>query len=461
VTSLEPATPPSSSALTARLASADAHVAQFSGTLADLSVADLIQILQLAGKSAAVVVTHESSESRLWCVAGEIVDAESGRLRGEAAVHRILALEHGWLRAELRAQLRTRSIFAAVQRLLLEAARRKDESVALRQRLGDPQRCYRLAAGLAPDQLRLGALELCLLRSFADARTLAEVFESSELGDFETLTALCGWLEAGHLVEAGLRPTLPAPAAVAIAAASPDALGTLRPLVASTGTRPPLANQRTRPASRNRPGAVLRVWGIIAALLLTPAGYLTGSQTRHSLEPDPAPSLLAVAAAAAPVEAAPSFDLELRVEPPRATIWLDGERAGVGQLDTQLARDGVAHELRVTAPGFLPLRILFVDTPPPLELELEPLPAPEQQAAIAAQSAPGVAATALALASPAASGAAKARKRPATARAPLRREATRPGPRARPHAAAPGLREASARQNAASSADDSIIRVLD
>jgi hypothetical protein len=34
------------------------------------------------------------------------------------------------------------------------------------------------------------------------------------------------------------------------------------------------------------------------------------------------------------------------------------------------------HELRVSAAGFVPARILFVDAPPPLDIRLEPLPPP-------------------------------------------------------------------------------------
>jgi hypothetical protein len=450
VTCPESEAPPSSSALTGKLAGADAHVAQFSGSLDDLSVADLIQILQLAGKSAAVMVSNEQGESRLWCLAGEIVDAESGRLRGEAAVHRMLGFERGWMQADLRSPARTRSIFAGTQRLLLESARRKDESVALRQKLGDGQRCYRLAPGLNTQQLSLGALELCLLRSFAEARSLSEVLEASELGDFETLNALLTWVEAGHLVEAGVRPCVAPPTPPPLPAAAPDGLGTLRPLVASASPAPP--------GRAVRRGLFFQSWGVIAALLLTPAGYLLGSQTRP-LEPA-AGSLLAVATSATVLDDTPSIPLALRVEPPEAEIWLDGEQAGVGELEMLLPRNGVAHQLRVDAPGFLPLRILFVDTPPPPELALEPLPAREPAAA-PGDDAAGVDGAAPSPASAAAGDPVKARKRPAPARAPSRRDPQRPNPRARPHAAAGALREASARPGALSNASEPIVRVLD
>ncbi|MEO8177791.1 MAG: DUF4388 domain-containing protein [Deltaproteobacteria bacterium] len=426
------------------------RVAQFTGALDDLSVADLIQILQLAGKSAAIVVTHEGDESRLWCAAGEIVDAESGRLRGEPAVHRILSFERGWMAADLRATSRMRSIFAGTQRLLLEAARRKDESVALREKLGSPRHCYRLADGLTLEQLGLSPLELCSLRSFAKPRSWPEALESSELGDFETLTALAAWVDAGYLIGAGLREAPLTPSAPPAPAARQSAAGTLPPLVASTRRGPPV---------RSRSSAMSWAWGAVVALVLTPAGYLLGSQTRHL--PEPPAQLPAPAALAPAVEAPESYRVELRVEPPEAEIWLDREAAASGHLDTRLPRDGAPHELRVEARGYLPLHVLFVDTPPPGELRLEPDPGPERPAPSPANVTAAVESTTAPAAGPAGGDAAKARKRPAPARAPVRREPPRQSLRARPHAALGGMREASARQSAAGHSNDPVVRLLD
>lgn len=104
-------------------------VARFSGTLDDLAVADLIQIVQLLGKSAQITVSRGGAESHLWCSDGELIDAESGSAKGEAALFRVLSFEQGWLVAELRAVERARTIFGTSQQLLLEAARHKDELV--------------------------------------------------------------------------------------------------------------------------------------------------------------------------------------------------------------------------------------------------------------------------------------------------------------------------------------------
>jgi len=418
-----------------------APAAQFSGALNELSVADLIQILQLAAKSAAVVVTHDGGESRLWCSAGEIVDAESGRLHGEAAVYRILGFERGYLSADLRPATRPRSIFAGTQRLLLEAARRKDESVGLLQKLGESDRAYRLPDGHKADPLGLSAEQLGLLHSFIEPRSVAEALESSGLGDFETLTALASWVESGHLVDAGLRPTLPRAPRAPLLTSGRSVEGTLRPLVASTS--PPV-----RAAAST--GFASWVWAAAAVLALTPAGYLLGSQTRRAPEVAAPAALLPSLAVAAPITEPAMFELDLRVEPAGAEIWLDRDQASIGQLHAELARDGRTHELRVEAPGFQPLTILFVDTPPPRELKLEPDVVP------AAPRAGGPSDPA----APASVDGAKARKRVVPLRQ-QRRDPPRPAPRVRPHALLGNAREANARPGAPLSASEPLVRVLD
>ncbi|HEU4581482.1 MAG TPA: DUF4388 domain-containing protein [Polyangiaceae bacterium] len=187
--------------------------AELAGTLSELSVADVLQMLDLTGKSAVLRVLHDRSpdktaqdggESRIWCVGGAIVDAESGRLRGEAAVYRILGLERGQFLAELRPSQRVRRVRASTSALLLEAARRKDESVALRQQLGDDRHHFELGPRVADAGGSPSEAEVSLLALFAPPCSLRDALEQSELGDFETLTLLCRLIAEGWLVDLGL-----------------------------------------------------------------------------------------------------------------------------------------------------------------------------------------------------------------------------------------------------------------
>lgn len=346
--------------------------ARFTGTLAELGTADLIQLLQLVGKDAWITVQRPELESRIWCRAGALIDAESGRLRGEAAAYRILGFDDGFLIAELRPVERAREIDVGTSRLLLEAARRKDECAQLWARLGGPQRRYR-CEGAA---LELGAKEQALLRSFGSGRSLAEVLAESELGDWEALQAITRWRDAGVLVDAGcsVAPGRAEGSSAASEPARPDAHE-------HSSTAPLEVEQRQLPGSSARPLPPLG-YAALAALILVSSGYAFGTRAARSRA---AATPASATAPVAPLERSrpESFMLELQVDPAGAEIVLDGSHIATGSFTTRLPRDGSSHELRVSAPGFIDTRIWFIDAAPPKQLRLERLPASNSDTAAA------------------------------------------------------------------------------
>jgi len=354
--------------------------ARFTGTLAELGTADLIQLLQLAGKDAWITIRQPELESHIWCRAGALVDAESGRLRGEAAAYRILGFDEGFLIAELRPVERAREIDIGTPRLLLEAARRKDECAQLWTRLGEPQRRYRCESAASDP----GAKEQALLRAFGSGRSLAEVLTESELGDWEALQAFVRWRDAGALVDAG--STAAAEHAEVSVSRSEPAPPDPRE---HSSTAPLEVEQRKQQATTGRPPPPWS-YAALAALVLVSSGYAFGMRAARSRAAAAPP--LATAPAVAVERARPeSFLLELRIEPAGAEIVLDGSHIATGSFATRLPRDGSSHELRVSAPGFIDTRIWFIDAAPPRQLRLEPLPAPTSDTAAA--TAPAEAAT--------------------------------------------------------------------
>jgi len=191
--------PPSDAAPAAeRNPTSRSPAALFTGALTELGLADFLQIMHWLRRSAVIRITRDDVDSHIWCDAGEIIDAESEQLQGEAAVYRTLAFESGSMIAELRPCHRARTIFAPTHRLVLEAARRKDVAAPLRQTLGDEQRPLHCSSKRAPRGLR--PEELKLLRSFTTARSANEALRASELGDFETLKLLARWIQTGALI---------------------------------------------------------------------------------------------------------------------------------------------------------------------------------------------------------------------------------------------------------------------
>jgi uncharacterized protein DUF4388 len=340
----------------------DLSVAHFAGTLDDISIADLIQTIQMAGKDAVITVSNEEGDSRIWCAGGAITDAESGRLTAANAVYRILNFEHGQVVADLRSAPRVRAVQASTHGLLLEAARRKDESVALRARLGDARRIYQLGERATTTRVSVSPPELVLLRLFDGQRSLGEVLAESDLGDLETLTTLIQLVEGGYLVEAGLSTTSWRHPGQSEAALTRSSMATFLPH-AST--------ERPEPSVRGR-----WVWSVVAAgLLVSGAAWSWTRAATYMAAPSPAGAArgLAVAPETRPAMAQ-SYVVATRANPSHAEMWLDGRKLTSGHVNTVLAKDGRAHELRVAAEGYAPTTVLFVDAAPPGLVQLEGLP---------------------------------------------------------------------------------------
>jgi uncharacterized protein DUF4388/transposase len=362
---------------------ASLSTAEYTGTLDDIPIADLLQTFQMGAKDGVITISHDGQRSQLWCVKGEIVDAESGRLRGAPAVYRIVNIESGQVLADFRSEPRERTIELPGHVLLLEAARRKDECARLMDRLGESSAIY----GATPAALAQSSSpeEHELLAACDGQRTLEQVVAQSSVGDLETLTVLASLLDRQFLVR---DPTSLAPRSSASSAVSRDTPGSVLSL------SPLATSQRVTRAPRRAPLVFVGVglglgslfWVVVASFshVARPPGAspsepasasassrqaTSGSSTPRSAAPGAGAKLDAPAAAA-------TFLLEFSAEPADAELWLDNAKIAVGRVQRQLPRDGVTHALRVVAPGYAPTTLLFMDAPPPRSVKLEKLVIP-------------------------------------------------------------------------------------
>jgi hypothetical protein len=210
----------------------------FNGTLDDIAISDLLQTMTMGRRDGVITVSHDGQQSRIWFAAGAIVDAESGRLRGEQALYRILALEHGRVVADFCPVRRSQAIQMPTMALLIDGARRKDECALLKQRLGD--RLYRTAPQAAGANA-MSSAEAALLSVFAVPRTVADVVVESDLGDLETLRVISECVSDHRLLPCGrasLDSVAPAPRESFLIQAS--VLSVLPPPCATRVERAPL-----------------------------------------------------------------------------------------------------------------------------------------------------------------------------------------------------------------------------
>jgi transposase-like protein len=334
--------------------------AEFTGTLDEISVIDLIQSVELARKSAVIILCHNGMESRVWCSDGAVIDAECGRLRGELALYRLASLEHGRAVVEFRVAPRARTIHASTSRLLLEAAHRKDEADRLWRKLGDRRRLYRTTERAARSSTHSSPAERALLKSFQQPSSLFEVFQRSDLGDVETLTMLAQ-LSDNQLIAADL-------SSAPLGSAGRDTGDLIASFRTLTGTGAP---ERRKLARWRVPGWA---WCAPAGLLLLSIGTWFRSVASEAPRTGPAAAPIELPPPPAPIATPPKYVAATSFEPSEVAIWLDGQQMPSGPLSTTFSKDGRAHELRVLAEGYSAVAVVFVDTPPPARIQLQPLP---------------------------------------------------------------------------------------
>jgi len=173
--------------------------AEFSGNVEDMSVAELLQTIQLGGKDAEIRIEQGPRLSHLWCVGGDVIDAETAELRGAPAAYRMLGYQLGRIHADFSPVERPRRIHLSTAALLMEGARRFDECREMRDKIGEMHAVFVPSdRSLAPD-VQATPQQFAVLRLFDGFRNLDEVVAVSPVADLETLTCILALRDGGLL----------------------------------------------------------------------------------------------------------------------------------------------------------------------------------------------------------------------------------------------------------------------
>jgi len=97
------------------------------GSLKDIQLSDLVQILCAGAKSMKVELTSSGEKGAIYIQNGDIIEAETGDLRSEMAFYKVMGWKDGTFATRTPEQFPARIIQAPAMALLMEAARRNDE----------------------------------------------------------------------------------------------------------------------------------------------------------------------------------------------------------------------------------------------------------------------------------------------------------------------------------------------
>jgi hypothetical protein len=199
----------------------------FQGSLAELHLPDIIQLVSVSGKTGVFHLSDGSHRGDIWLHEGRIVHAETDDLSGEEAVYALAIWRSGEFRFEAAVAAPRQTIQRSNTNLLMEAARRLDEWRVLSKKVPSVE--------LVPEfvvlenregQINLNTMEWLLLSKIDGQRSVRQIAGAAGMGVFDAAKLLYG-LVATNLIrlrekgaapvteKAQPRPPAPAPPAAA------------------------------------------------------------------------------------------------------------------------------------------------------------------------------------------------------------------------------------------------------
>jgi hypothetical protein len=207
----------------------------FQGSLAELHLPDIIQLISVSGKSGVFHLTDGALKGEIFLNEGKIVHAQIEDVSGEEAVYALAIWSRGDFKFEPGAGTSVRTISKSNTNLLMEAARRLDEWRVLSKKIP--------STDLVPEfvvqdnregQINLNTSEWLILSKIDGHRSIKGIAVAAGLSVFDAAKILYGLVATGliRLREApgaAASPAQPAPQAPAVrtapAAVTPQPAG--------------------------------------------------------------------------------------------------------------------------------------------------------------------------------------------------------------------------------------------
>lgn len=182
---------------------AEVAAEELEGSLAEVPVMDLVQTIEGHGRTALVRLEHDERLGELFFVDGELIDAETGGLRGEAAVYRMMRWADGFYAIKyLTALRRRRRIKRSTPAIIADGLERSERFAELEARMPMRGRYFAVDYRALGDQLdSMPATVRSLLGLFDGTRDLEAVLLHAPVADLEVLRLAEHLMNHGQLIE--------------------------------------------------------------------------------------------------------------------------------------------------------------------------------------------------------------------------------------------------------------------
>jgi len=170
------------------------------GSLNDVSLADLIQLIAASQKTGVFAVQNGSSQGQIFLEEGKIVHGSQDTLAGNEAVYDIAAWEDGEFVFTAGVEPPDHTITDSNNQLLMEAARRQDEWRLLSQKIGSLDQVPSLAEPEDPtSSVTFSPEEWAVVRRIDGSRSITDIAQIWNQSPFEVCKVLYGLITSRHV----------------------------------------------------------------------------------------------------------------------------------------------------------------------------------------------------------------------------------------------------------------------
>ena len=168
------------------------------GSLAELSLPDVIQLVSVSGKTGSFHLDRDGERGRIFLKDGQIVDAAVGTLRGEYAVYEMAIWSEGDFTFNPGEETDQVTVHRSNANLMMEAARRLDEWRVLSRKIPSLDAIpYFPARKGGQDQVTLSPHEWILVTRVDGRRSIEDIASELQWAAFDVSKLLFGMITSG------------------------------------------------------------------------------------------------------------------------------------------------------------------------------------------------------------------------------------------------------------------------
>jgi hypothetical protein len=173
----------------------------FQGSLKELPLPDIIQLVSVSGKTGKFTLTRDSDRGFIYLKNGQMVHAMVADLIGEEAIYALAIWNQGEFQFNPSEEPDRQTITKSNTNLLMEAARRLDEWRVLSKKIPSVDHVPELMArDNRHEQVTLNPHEWMLITKIDGNRSIAEIGRTLNISSFDVAKILYGMI-TGELVQ--------------------------------------------------------------------------------------------------------------------------------------------------------------------------------------------------------------------------------------------------------------------